>query len=78
MRGRIVAVSTGTNAERSPWKCRSEVRCLMLCKLTKAKRETTLKNANLKKGATSKHEAKNGNQGKVVEVQLEKQSLLNL
>ena len=74
MRGRILAVSTGTNAKRSPWKCRSEVRCLMLCKLTK----TTLKNANLKQGATSKHEAKNGNQGKVVEVQLEKQSLLNL
>ena len=76
MRGRILAVSTGTNAKRSPWKCRSEVRCLMLCKLTKAKGETTLK--KLKQGATSKHEAKNGTQGKVVEVQLEKQSLLNL
>ena len=50
----------------------------MLRKLTKEKRETTLKKANLKQGATSKHEAKNVTQGKVVEVQQEKQSLLNL
>lgn len=78
MRGRTVSVSTGTNAKRSPWRCRSEVRCLMLRKLTKEKRETTLKKANLKQGATSKHEAKNVTQGKVVEVQQEKQSLLNL
>ena len=70
MRGRTLSVSTGTNAKRSPWRCRSEVKCLMLWKLSEARND--FEKANLKQGATSKHEAKNGTQGKVVEVQLEK------
>ena len=39
MRGRTVSVSTGTNAKRSPWRCRSEVRCLMLRKLSEARND---------------------------------------